>query len=147
MTADQIYDLLARVHHLVLKKDTKRKAENQMEVVSEAERQRAIEYFLKKESDIGRPNPEVRRFTSKNFGGRAMLTMLSSQRVAREFMLFLTGLTPASSTRVKAAVWKPSTRTKAWKRGQGGNGGAGNRKRQREEGGEGAGAGWNKDGD
>ena len=124
----------------MIAKDPKRKAKNQLQVVTEGERQRAIEYFLKKETEMGRPNPEVRRFTSKTFGGRALLMMFSSQRKAREFALFLHGLTPASSTRLKAGVWKASTQVKKRRREEGGKG------KGKGKGGAGAGAGWNKDG-
>ena len=50
-----------------------------------------------KESEIERPNREVRRFTSGKFGGWVLpLVFQSKKRRACEFMLFLTGLADAS---------------------------------------------------
>ena len=134
-TTDQVYDLLARVHHLVKIGVQTRKKENQMPQVLEKERQEAVQYFLEKESVIERPNPEVRRFTSGKFGGRVLLTVFQSKRKAREFQLFLTGLTPANSMRLKAGEWKATSQVLDRKRKRGGKGAGG-----------GAGAGWNSNG-
>ena len=106
-----------------------------MPQVLEKERQEAVQYFLEKESVIERPNPEVRRFTSGKFGGRVLLTVFQSKRKAREFQLFLTGLTPANSMRLKAGEWKATSQVLDRKRKRGGKGA-----------GDGAGAGWNSNG-
>ena len=64
-----------------------------------------------------------------------LLTVFQSKRKAREFMLFLTGLTPANSMRLKAGEWKATSQVLDRKRKRGGKGAGG-----------GAGAGWNSNG-
>ena len=59
----------------------------------------------------------------------------AAKRKAREFQLFLTGLTPANSMRLKAGEWKATTQVLDRKRKHGGKGA-----------GDGAGAGWNSNG-
>ena len=62
------------------------------------------------------------------------MTVFQSKRKAREFQLFLTGLTPANSMRLKAGEWKATTQV------------LGKRKRGGKGAGDGAGAGWNSNG-
>ena len=57
------------------------------------------------------------------------------KRKARESQLFLTGLTPANSMRLKAGEWKATSQVLDRKRKRGGKGA-----------GDGAGAGWNSNG-
>ena len=65
----------------------------------------------------------------------AQMESTSSPVPREQFQLFLTGLTPANSMRLKAGEWKATSQVLDRKRKRGGKGA-----------GDGAGAGWNSNG-